>query len=324
MSGVNIPTDSTHLSDQDRADMIEEFGGMVDSQFAKASMMRKFVPVQNITGTDTKIMRRAGKTTLQKVTDGVRPGATKTNFGKVAVTVDTLILARDNQALLNTFQADFNVRAELAKDHGKELGKFFDEAFLIQAIKSANLSAPANLNGAFGAGKPRTLAAALDEQDPDKLYAKIASIITEMQEEDIDTDECAIFVRPTEYDVLTNHDKLMSRDFSTANGDFADGKLLTIKGCPLVQTARIPKAAITGHKLSNENNDNAYDVSAAEARAKAVILHPQSLLAGETIPLQSKIHYSDVELQWFIDAYMAFGVTNRRPDVCGAVFAAAP
>jgi hypothetical protein len=322
MSGVNIPTDSTHLSDQDRADLIEEFGGMVDSQFAKASMMRRFVPVQNITGTDTKTVRRAGRSTIQKVTDGVRPAANKTSFGKTSITVDTLVLARDNQALLNTFQADFNVRAELAKDHGKELGKFFDQAFLIQGIKSANLAAPTGLNGAFGAGKPQTLAAANDELDPDKLYAAISKIIVDMQEEDIDTDECAIFVSPTQEDVLLNHDKLISRDFSMANGDFADGKIMTVKGCPIVKTNRIPKAAITGHHLSNADNGNAYDVSAAEAKAKAVILHPQSLLAGETIPLTSNIHYNDTELQWFIAAYLAFGVTNRRPDVCGAVFAA--
>jgi hypothetical protein len=322
MSGVNIPTDSTHLSDQDRADLIEEFGGMVDSQFAKASMMRNFVPVQSITGTDTKTVRRAGKTQLQKLTDGVRPAANKTSFGKTSVTVDTVILARDNQSLLNSFQADFNVRAELAKDHGKELGKFFDQAFLIQGIKSASMAAPTGLNGAFGAGKNRTLNSAGDELDPDKFFAEIDGILTEMQEEDIDTDECAIFVSPTQYKVLLNHDKLIDRDFSMANGDFADGTIKTVDGCPLVKTNRIPKAAIVGHELSNVDNGNAYDVSAAEAKAQAVILHPQSLLAGETIPLTSNIFWSDVEKQWFIDAWMAFGVSNRRPDVCGAVFAA--
>jgi N4-gp56 family major capsid protein len=322
VSGINIPSDSTHLSDLDRADLIEEFGGMVDSQFAKASMMRGFVNVQSITGTDTKTVRRAGKTTLQKLTDGVRPAANKTSYGKATVTVDTVVLARDNQSMLNSFQADFNVRAELAKDHGKELGKFFDQAFLIQGIKSAGLAAPGGLNGAMGAGKNRTLAAANDELDPDKLFTNIDGILTEMQEEDIDTDECAIFVSPTQYKVLMNHDKLMDRDFSTDNGDFADGTIKTIDGCPIVKTNRIPKAAITGHFLSNADNGNAYDVTAAEAKAQAVILHPQSLLAGETIPLQSNIFFSDTEKQWFIDAWMAFGVSNRRPDVCGVVFAA--
>ena len=319
MSGVNIPSDSTHLSDQDRADMIESYGGMVDSQFAKKSMMRKFVPVKSIRGTDTAIGRRVGKTDLTTLTPGVRPAAQPTAYGKVAVTVDTVILARHNTSLLNEFQQDFNTRAELGKDHGKELAKFFDEAFLIQAIKGAAQDAPTGLNGAFGAGKLQTLAAAQDETDPDKLYQAIARIFVDMEEEDIDVEENAIFVRPTQYDVLLNNDKLVDRDFSADNGDFATGKFKTLKGAPVFSTARIPNQAVTGHFLSNPDNGNAYDLTATEANAVAVVMHPQSLLAGETIGMTSEVFYSQVEKQWFIDSYMAFGVSPRRPDVLGVV-----
>lgn len=321
---MGYPTDSTHLSDQDRAEFIEDYGGAVDSQFAKSSIMRRFYSLRMIRGTDTSIVRRVGRTTIGAVTPGVRPDANPTNFGRAAVVVDTVVYARDNRSLLNDLQTDFNAKAELGKDHGKELAKFFDQAFLIQAIKGSGLSAPSGLNGAFGAGKRRTLAAVGEEQDPDKLYAAISSIAVEMQEEDIDTDECAVFVRPTEYEVLLNHDKLLDRDFSTDNGDFADGTFKTVHGMPVFRTARIPNAPITNHLLSNADNGNAYDVTAAEARAKAIILHPQSLLAGETIPLESDVWYNREEKQWFIDSHMAFGVSNRRPDVCGAVFAAAP
>ena len=322
MSGTNIPTDSNHLSDQARADLIEEFGGLVDSQFAKSSMMRNFVNVMPVVGTDTKIVRRAGKTTLQKLTAGVRPNASQTKFGRASVTVDTPILARDNQSLINAFQNDFSVRSELAKDQGKELGKFFDEAFIIQAIKSANLAAPADLNGAFGAGKPVTLGSSGDELDPDLLYAAIAGIIVAMQEEDIDTDEMILLVRPTQEDVIMNHDKLLDRDFSTDNGDFADGTIKTLKGVPIVKTARIPTAEIDGHFLSNDDNNGAYDITGTEADAVAVLMHPMSLLAGETIPMTQDIFWDKIEKQWFIDSYLAFGVSNRRPDVCGAVFKA--
>ena len=319
MSGVNIPTDSTHLSDQARAEMIEQYSGAVDSQFAKGSQMRQFYNVMPVRGGDTSIVRRVGKTTLKKIQDGVRPAAGKTNFGRTSVTVDTVVLARDNRSMLNEFQTDFNARAELGRDHGKELAKFFDEAFLIQGIKSAALSAPENLNGAFGAGKVEDLDATGDELDPDLLYQKIARVLVRMQEEDIDTEECVIFVRPTQHEVLLNNDKLVDQDFSEGNGNFAMGKVKTILNSPIVQTARIPQAAISGHILSNEDNNFAYDLTAAEANVAAVILHPWSLLAGETIPLQSQVFYSDVEKQWFIDSYMAFGVSNRRPDVCGIV-----
>lgn len=319
MSGVNIPVDGTHLSDQARSEMIEQYAGAVDSQFAKSSIMRGIFPVTPVRNTDTSIVRRVGKTEIKALTDGVRPAASKTGFGRAAVTVDTVVLARDNRSMLNEFQTDFNARAELGKDHGKELGKFFDEAFLIQGIKGAALSAPSGLNGAIGAGKIETLASAGDELDPDLLYQKIARVIVRMQEEDIDTEECVIFVRPTQHEVLLNNDKLVSRDFSEGNGNFALGKVMTMMGSAILPTARIPQAAITGHKLSNVNNGNAYDITATDAKATAVILHPWSLLAGETIPLQSDVFFDKVERQWFIDSFMAFGVSNRRPDVCGVV-----
>jgi hypothetical protein len=317
-----LPTDSTHLSDFSNDDMIEQYAGAVDSQFAHSSMMRRFVSVKPVRGTDTLINRRVGKTALQALVPGVRPDASKTQFGKVALTVDTVILARDNRSMLNEFQTDFDARAELGADHGKEQAKFFDQAFLIQAIKGAYMSAPANLNGSIGAGKLETLATGGDETDPDLFYAAIAKILTEMAEEEIDVSECGIFVSPTQYDVLSNNDKLISREFSPANGDYATGNVWTIKGCPIIETTRIPKAAITDHKLSNADNSNAYNVSATEAKAKAVILHPQGLLAGETIPLTSDVFYSKEEKQWFIDSFTAFGVANRRPDVCGVVNAA--
>ena len=317
-----LPTDSTHLSDQSRDEMIEEYGGEVESQFAKKSIMRNFVKVRPVRGTDTLINRRVGRTSLQALTPGVRPDATPTNFGRTAVTVDTVVIARDNRSMLNEFQTDFNARMELGEDHGKEMAKFFDTAFLIQGIKSAYLTAPANLNGAIGAGKVSNLTAAGDENDPDKLYKAIAGILTRMEEEDIDTTECAIFVRPTQYDVLLDNDKLVNGDYSSA-GDFADGKFKGIKGSPVVSTARLPNAAVVGHLLSNLNNSSAYDLSAAQANCRALIMHPKSLLAGETIGLQSDVFYSREEKQWFIDSFCAFGVANNRPDVCGVVNAVA-
>lgn len=319
-----LPTDSSHLSQQLSEEMIEEYAGEVDSQFANASIMRRFVTVNGLYGTDTKIKRRVGRTVIKKVVPGVRPDADKTNFGRTSVTVDTIALARNNRALLNEFQTDFNARMELGEDHGKELGKLFDQAHLIAGIKGAQAAAPtaaagASYNGAFGAGSTATLTASGDETDPDKFYQAIAAQITLMQEQEIDTDQCVIFVRPTQEDVLLNNDKLVNRDFSTDNGDFANGTIKTIKGCPIVRTTRIPTAAITGHILSNTENSNFYDVSATEARTKALILHPRALMSAETIPLTSKVYYSDEELQWFIDSYTAFGVNYDRADCAAAV-----
>jgi hypothetical protein len=319
MSGINIPADSTHLSDQDRADMIEQYGGTVDSQFAKRSMMRRFINTRTVRGTDTLIDRRVGRTSLVTLTPGVRPPATPTPFGKVSVTVDTVVLARDNRSMLNEFQIDFNARRELGMDHGKELGKFFDEAMLIAGIKAAAKTEADSLNGAFGDGTTATLAASGDDEDPDKLYEAIATGITELEEKEVDVEECAIFVRPTSYDVLLNNDKLVNQEFSGDNGNFAKGMFKVIKGVPIVSTPRLPRAAIASHPLSNAGNSNFYNISATEALTRALIMHPKSILAGETIPLTSDVYFDKVEKQWFIDSWLAFGASANRGDATYAV-----
>ena len=317
---ANPPVDSTHLSDQARADMIDHYGGTVDSQFAKKSIMRQFVPVKPVRGTDTLITRRTGKTDLMAVTAGVRPEVTQTEFGSASVTVDTLILARDNRSQLNEFQTDFDARGELAKDHGKEIAKFFDQAFLIQGILGANLSAPANLNNAFGAGKSEALTAANDQLDPTLLYTALETIIVEMQLDDVDTEECAIFVNPTQHAVLLNNDKLIDRDFSMDNGDFASGKYKTLMGVPVLMTNRLITDGVAHTSLlSNASNSNGYDLTAAEAQVAALVLHPKGLMAGETIPLSSDVFFDKVERSWFIDSFLSFGVSNRLPGACGSV-----
>jgi len=323
------PIPGPNLSDLPDDLMLEEYAGIVQTQFAANSIMREYADIRPVLGTDTIFNNRMGKTTLKKLIPGVRPPAEETPFGKVSLTVDTVILARDNRSMLNEFQTHFEVRSKLAKDHGIQLGKFFDQAFIIMAIKGSLAAAPVLGNPAdplsaqkqsIGAGKSITLAAAGDEDDPDILAQAITDIITQMEEEEIPTEEIIVMVRPTKYQTLLNNNKLLSKDFSGANGDFAKGKVDTINGARIVKSARIPEAPVVDHFLSNAANSNAYDLTGTQANAVAVIFHPDGLMAGETIPLQSNIFWSDIEKQWFIDSWMAFGVTIGRPDVCGAVF----
>jgi len=317
------------------ADMIDDYRGAVDSQFAKSSIMRGFYPVKSIMGTDTVVQRRVGRTTLQTLTDGVRPDPIKTNFGTVTVTVSVILLARNERPMLNEIQTDFNARSELGKDHGKELGKKFDESILIMGRNAAGDSSistapglqegtPAptanggdSYNGAFGAGHIFNLAALADATDGVDLYAAFEAIVVAMEENDIDTDEHVIFLRPAQYAAILNDmaDKLLDKDLSTDNGDFADAVVKTLLGIPLVKTARIPAAANAAHELGTE-----FNTSAGSARCAGLLLHPKSVLVGESIPMSSKIWFNDEEKTWFIDSWMAFGASVDRSDVSGVVY----
>lgn len=316
-----------NLSDVERGLMIDEYGGAVESQFAKDSTMRQYVNIRHVRGTDTIVNNRVGKTSLKKLVPGVRPPADPTPFGKVSLTVDTVVIARDTRSMLNEFQIHFDARAELGKDHGKQLGKFFDTAFIIMGIKGALTSAPdfgmTPDKNSIGAGKYVDLQNAGDEADPDILAQAITDILVQMEEEEAPVEEMLVFVRPTEYNTLLNHNKLISSEFSPGNGDYARQRITLIGDTRIVKSARIPREENDDHFLSNDANGNAYNITGKEARAVAVIIHPKSFLAGETIPLTSDVYFDKVEKTWFIDSWMSFGVAVNRPDVSGAVFAAA-
>jgi hypothetical protein len=316
-----------NLSDVDKGLMIEEYGGAVESQFAKDSIMRQYTSIRPVRGTDTITNNRVGKTSLKKLVPGVRPPADATPFGKVSLTVDTVVLARDQRSLLNDFQIHFDARAELGKDHGKQIGKFFDQAFIIMGIKGSLMAAPDFGMGAeknsIGAGKSIVLSAAGDEDDPDILATAITDILVQMEEEEAPVEEMLILIRPTQYNTLLNNNKLIDAEFSPGNGDYASMRITKIADTRIVKTARIPREADTDHLLSNADNNFAYNISGQETRAMAVIIHPKSFLAGETIPLTSTVFFSDLEKSWFIDSWLSFGVSVNRPDLCAAVYAAA-
>lgn len=303
---------------------IEEYGGEVESRFVKASMMRQFVKIKPVRGTDVITNDRIGATSLQKVTPGVRPSSSAPQFDNISVKVDTLILARSNQALLDDFQEHYDTRKEIGQDHGKEIGKFFDESMIIQGIKAARVvygtgAGETPAPDGFQSGTVVTLTAAGDELDPDKLQRAIEDVVQAIEEKDVDLDGGAIFVRPAQYWALARNDKLVNGDYSTGNGDYAKGEIMQSCNLPIFKTNRIPSAAISGHHLSNAGNGNAYDVSAAEAKAVVLVMLPKALLAGETIPLTSDVYYVKQELQWYIDSYLAFAATPNRAEHAGVV-----
>ena len=312
----------------DDALIIEQYGGEVEGTFGKKSFMRQYVQIKTIRGTNMVTNDRIGKATLTTVTPGVRPEASVVQFDNISVKVDTIVLARNNTVLIDDFTSHYNVRMELGVEHGKEIAKFFDESFIIQAIKCAmivkgdgTLGTTKLPDGWFG-GTVVPLGSAGDESDPVKLQAALELACQKIEENDVDLDGGVIICNVAAYYTLLKNDKLTNSQFSLGNGDYAEGQVLKSNGLPVVKTNRIPKAAIVGHKLSNAGNANAYDVSAAEAKAVAIVMLPKALLSGELIPLTSKVHYSDIELQWFIDSYLSYAVTPNRAEHCAVVMKA--
>lgn len=306
---------------------IERFTGTVEGTIARKSVLDGFVKREAIKGTTTLTNKGIGEVQLQVLVPGEAPDGTGADISKASVTVDTVVLARNILPLLETFQTDFNVQAELGNEHGKQHAKFGDSAFFIAAAKTAELAQSAYSNGA--AGKPAghsggsriTLALAGDAQDPAKVYDSIKNLFIQMENKDVDPrqDDVMLAVRPEQFYTLQGAEQIVNGNYVTANGTKLDNiPIFKAFGVPVISSNNVPNTNIVGHRLSTARNGNFYDGDFS--KLLAVAFSPRALMAGETIPLTSKVWFNDLDKQWYVDSYTAFAVGSNRAEYAGAIW----
>lgn len=305
----------------DLALVIEEFTGIVHGTLERVSKAAPLIPVRSVQGTSTVTNEGIGKSTISVLQKGVTPNATGENqFNQISLTIDTVVLAREYLFILDNFQKRYDVRSAIAREHGKEIAKFYDQAFFIQAAKAAaTASSKYGLPGHNG-GTTVTLASAGDATDPAALYQALSDMFAAMEAKDVDpvAEGVIVAVRPASYYALLNDEHIVNGEYTTAAGNVVNGvKMLAAFGVPIVSSNNVPNTNITAHPLSNTRNSNAYNGDFT--KLVAVAFSPAALLAGSTIPLTSKVWFDDMSKHWVIDAYLSFGVTPDRVDLAARI-----
>ena len=306
--------------------VIEEFTGMVEGTINRRSVLADHIPVRAVKGTATFTNHAVGKSTLQKVTPGVAPDGIKSDFSKNSVTVDTVVASREFFPMLDVFQTQMDTRREVAAEQGKEIAKFKDQAFLIQALKAARLANSAYSGGTpgkpagHGGGSVTTMATLADAQDPAKLYAALLNTLVKMENKDVDprNDDVVIVVRPDFYTVLIQAEQLVNIQYTTAAGNKVnDGWVLKTAGVPVLSSNNLPNTNITGHFLSNAFNSNMYDGNFS--KTVAAIFSPRAIMAGETIPVTSDVFFDKLMLSWCVQSYLSFAVGPNRAEFAAEI-----
>lgn len=315
------------------AQHVEEYTGSVENTIQRRSVLAPRVPIRTVRGTSVITQFASGQSQLQVLQPGVTPNGTLVKFGKLLLQVDTAVLARATVPMLDEFQTSYDARVEIGKEHGEVIARFTDQAFFIIGAKTALLtqsayagmtptgaSAPGNLpTGHFG-GSQIPLTNAGDESDPAALYAGILDLCTEMEEVkdvDVQADDVTLYVRPSVFNVLIQNEQLINAQYITATGNQIQGYLLKANGMPVVKSNNLPNGVVTGHYLSNAKNGQAYDGDFSDLVVLA--LSPRAIMAGATIPLETKVFFDDVSKHWFIDAWTSFAVGPNRAEFAGVI-----
>lgn len=308
------------------ADVTEQFTGTVEGTIKRRSIMAGFVPVRSVRGTSTISNRGISKAKLQKIAPGTTPPpSTEPHTSKIFLKIDTVIIARNAEPMLDEFQTDFDYQGEVAREQGQEIANMYDETFFIMAAKAAKTAdspygTAAQMPGHKG-GNVVTLDTATDYKDPAKIYQKIAELVEKFLDKDVrpNEEDFILVLQPSSFVALMQAEYISNGEYVTSAGETLNTKyMFHAFGVPVITSNNaVFGKTITDHLLSNDTNGKAYDGDFTKVVAQ--MFSPRALLAGSTIPVTSKIFFDDLSKLWFIDSWLAFGVTINRTEYAGVI-----
>jgi len=301
---------------------LEAYEGDIEGSFAVTSMFRtsgltRFKSVMNQSNT------WRGDRIGAAVVKGRRSGE---SLDGARIANDKLIVSVDTTSYIRTpfdYQDDWTApdfQAEYSREHGTAHAKVFDQAHIIQLIKSGDFVAPAHLKPAFNDGIKTTLTGYTAATDPEAkaeiLVQKHKAMLTAFIKRDMGDADFVTLMQPDEFSVLTDHKKLMNVEFQGGDGtnNFAQRRVGILNGVRVMETPRFPQGAIAAHVLGAN-----FNVSAAEAKACMILFVPSKALVTVEAKGMTVRQWDDPkEFQSVLDSYHMYTVGQYRPD-CVAV-----
>lgn len=313
-------------STADRDIHIEAYEGLIDGSFRVQSMFRSggLTTFKSISGTNVWRGDRVGGATVKGRKAGVQLDTTRIINDKYTITVDTTVYIRSAV----DFQDDWtgpDFKSEYSAEHATAHAKSFDQAHIIQLIKAGDWAAPAELkaSGAFYDGIRMTatgVAAAANNEAAAAIWvAKHKDVLAEFVKRDLGDSlmEAVTLVTPDVFNVLLDDKKLMNVDFQgpSAENDYARRRIAWLNGIRVIETPRIPTAAISDHPLGD-----AYDLTTAQAKARMIVFFPKkALITVEAMPMTVQVWEDRPNFANVIDSYAMYVVGLRRGDVVAVI-----
>ena len=305
---------------------IEEHLGIVDKTFEYSSKLAPFMNIRTLRGTNTARIDRFGDVAVLGRQSGEDLTITPVRNDKSILVVDTVLYTRHQLDKFDDWTTSIDTRKELAELDGTALAKQFDQACLIQAMKCADYVAPTHLAGAFNDGilVPATITGtqASGEADADILVYQHRKSIEALINRDLGDRlmaEGVTFVTPAVFTILNEHKRLQNVEYQGGGAgmgnNFAAGRVAVMNGVKVVETPRLPNAAITDNPLGS-----AFNLTADQARRQMVTIIPSlTLYAAQVHALDADYWEWKEKFSWVLDTYQSYNIGQRRPDAAAVV-----
>ena len=302
---------------------LEVYQSEVDTRFQYMALFRGLSQQRSVADrSNTYRIDRLNSSQVMGRTSGVKLEPQKVTSDKLVITVDTVMYIRNPIDYQDDWTApDF--LTEMGMNNGTAFAEAYDQAHLIQVIKSRNWVAPAHMKPAFQDGlevvaefKTGVLTYAQLEANAISLNRAHRAAVDALIKRKVPLTDMVTLIYTDQYSTLLEHPKLFNKDFNEqGNGSYSDRRFMCMNGIPCVEFTEFPLAVNNAHILGTAFNTDAEDI-----KVKMVILSKsKTLVTVEAKPFTSRIWDDEENFANVMDCYTMYTVGQRRPDTAVSI-----
>lgn len=220
--------------------------------------------------------------------------------------------------------------ADIARDNGSEFALEYDQAHIIRLQKARTWTKPVALKDSFYDGMfirtklKKTITSVADlEANASALAVAHGKITEQLIKRRIPLSEAVTLVTPEVFTEFVNHPKLINKDYTADNGDYANRRVVKVNSIDVVECVAFPQAAQavgTHHSLSTELNGYAFDATAEDVTGEMIVFSKTlSLVTVTAKAFHSKFWIDHAEMCNVLDCRTMYTIDTRRPDTIGVV-----
>ena len=285
---------------------LKVFSGEVLASFGRENQMLNMTTVRTIASGKSAQFPVTGTIASSYHTVGNEIVGTQVKHNEKVINIDDMLLANAFLAEIDELKNHYDVRSIYSKEMGQALAKKVDQ-HLLQLTVLASQAATTITGGSGGT----QITDADAKTNATSMIASVFDAIQALDEKDVPSSDRYCIVTPDVYYQLSNVDKLVSRDFSSNNGDFSKGQVVMIGGVRVIKS-NTAVTAFTDQSSAITGTNNTYNVNAATIAG--VVFHKSAVGTVKLKDLVLENTYDPRRLGNLMTARLAMGSGILRPE----------
>jgi N4-gp56 family major capsid protein len=217
------------------------------------------------------------------------------------INIDDMLIADAFVAEIEELKNHYDLRSVYSKEMGQALSNRVDKHLLSLAILASRVATPNVTGGKVG----DEIIDADADTNATSLIDSIFEAVQKLDENNVPSAGRVCIVAPDQYYQLANVDKLVNRDFSSDNGDFGKGTVLSIGGVPIVKSNTAVE--VFGQNLSSAISGANNTYNGDFSNSVAVVMHSSAIGTVKLKDLVMESTYDPRRIGTLLTARMALG-----------------